>query len=592
MESWYPAWKVRLVVRLEEFDSKANDALLPSKKKLPSQLKGKVTQRKDALPVTLDPSAPPGVTRYILGTAVDSGADPSANSLDGFDANGDPIDTPQTPSASADGLTSPPIVVIPRKFTWRANGIREADQCTIEVKFLDLPFHPLCIRSCAVEFFLGTVTADAFAEGVTGKVRSTGSGGELEGQPLSVVPDSFVDANGTQRSNMRFQGWVDDWGVEFGEDGEPFVKLECRDNTSLLIDNEAPAQLAIDEKLEIDKAIATYLSNFPQYAGLAVEYRPAGGDKPTLGSAMGKTAFKPTIGPAPSKGGAPGGSKLSVWDYLTDVCGAVGHLVRVEDSSIIVQRARDITAGTSGRPDDPFTARNVDGLEVPRRAFVYGRNVVSMKYARKYGKGVPTNIEVRCYSSLRKKTLVARFPLKQDAQVNPLLPGDGKGEQKVLVMRVSGIEDEKTLRLIAQSYYEVIGRNEMTVHIKTKNLASFGGDNEDPDLLDIKAGDSIDVLVNRDLTNDSDMGALNNVERAMLVQQSALAFLKAAGYEGAFAEAYAKAFESLGMQYTYMVRAFVVEGATDDGVSFDVDGVNYVTVRAEKVLPEGEEQTP
>src|ERR1019366_7297258 len=181
------------------------------------------------------------------------------------------------------------------------------------------------------------------------------------------------------------------------DDSEPVIKLECCDNTRLLIDVQAPAGLFVSTTLPIDRAIADYLSNFPNFAGLNVLTLPAGLTPPTIKSALAGTAYQPQLGPPPAKGGGAV-EKLSVWDYLTDVVGSLGYSIRVDGVAIITQQPMDLLNGAGGaRPDDPFKGRTVDGETFTYRRIIWGRNLGKAKVSRKYAKNVACNVIVRCF---------------------------------------------------------------------------------------------------------------------------------------------------------------------------------------------------
>lgn len=568
-ESYFPSAKLAIVIRFDEFgDGKVAAKGRTANPKSPLKAKG---IKGSAAPLTPgnDPDAPAGVKRILLkpATGVKGG--------------------PQKQAASADEYTQALAGIIPRTANWGLNGARTADTLSIALRWIDLPIDPRTVRSCAVEFYLGCVTVEEFARGIRGEKRGEFSG---PGETLNMVPDTYLDDNGDQRSNRRFEGWVDTWSVEW-DDGEPMVRLECRDNTSLLIDRECPQKLVLDMSKPIDQAIATYLSNFSQYGGLTVEYRPAGEPVPILKNVLSKTAYHPNLGPQPSKaggaasGGASTAQKLSVWDYLTDVCASIGHMIRLEDTNLIIQRARSYIAEGFGRPDDPFQSRVLPGGErVYARRMIWGRNVLSMKMARSFAKAAPLNIEVRCYVPGRKNVIVARFPSKTDA-VEDAKPGDGTPDEKWTVYRVSGVKDQATLEHVAQGIYEQLVRNELSVQIKTHSLASFGGDNADPDLLDLKAGDSLEVLVNRD---DVEVNTMTHIETLLLMQERAETFMRQLGYDGKFASAYAKAYTNSGFQTVFRVKSLAVSWDAEDGVSLDVQAINYLEVRMDNVLPSGE----
>lgn len=315
--------------------------------------------------------------------------------------------------------------------------------------------------------------------------------------------------------------------------------------------------------------------------GLAVEYRPAG-DAPSLKGVLAKGAFRPQIGPPPAGGS---GTKLTVWDYVTDACGALGLIARVEGEVVIVQRPRTLysTAGAS-RPDDPFQGRVLPGgRRLLSRTLVHGRNVLDLGFSRSFRRTVPQNVEVRCFSPKLGRTLVARYPQKGDRVSQPL-PGNAN-EQKWNVQSVSGIESEPALRAIAQGAYEAQGRQEITARVATRSLASYGGGNLDPDLLDAIAGDAFQIEVAREAEGLSSTGQF---EESIATQ--AEQFLLARGYDQAFAKAYGAAMKDAAFQRSFRLRNVKLDWQAKEGITWSAELGNYLVVRADKALPEGEEE--
>jgi hypothetical protein len=565
-QTYFPSARLRLIVRLEDFDQ----AQLPPAPARPPQLR-RGTGRDEA-PLRIVERDGVLVLEPKSGDATSTGG-------------------PQEQTTSSDDLTFEIAGIVPIAVNVGRNGIRTASTLSADLRFRDLPIDPRVVRACAVEFYLGTVSEEDFKRGVSGGLRATPGGAPsgTGGSPLHLVPDTYQDRHGRTRTNLRFQGWVDEWSASWPDDDEPIVHIECTDNTRLLIDQGAPPQLVLDAKIPLDRSIATYLSNFPQFRGLGVEYRPAGGPIPMLEEALARTAFRPRLGPGP--GG--GGDKMTVWDFITDVCGSVGHTVRIENTTIVIQRARTLYSNAfSGRPDDPFTGRTLpSGRVLTRRLMVYGRNIADMEFKRKFSRGAPTNIEVRCYHGRRKKTLVARFPdarSKTPGTTPQTRPHPGNAnEQKWLVIRVRGVQDEATLRIVAQSIYESFNRNELQVSFTTKSLATFGGDNLDPDALDLMPGDAIDVEINREATEITTAGFVED-----RTATAAEEFLKGLGYSPAFAAAYSKAATNIGVPVTFRVKKVGLDWSNEEGVTIDVEAVNYIEVRADRVLPTGEEIEP
>ncbi len=560
-QSYYPSCRVRLILRLEDFgapgtpEPPARVATARSGKNDKEPTKLKVVQRDGAL--------------LLVGPGDDPGA----------------VGSSQSQQGSEDGLTHVLDGIIPITANFLRNGIRTADTSSIEIPYMELPVDPRVVRAVGVQLFMGTITADDYRRGMQGELRSTSATVSGVPVPYNVLPDYYTDPYGRQRTNLRFEGWVDDWENDWPDADSPTVSLECTDNTRLLIDQDAAPKLTISPDLPIDEAFADYLSNYPQFRGLSVQYRPEvqRGDVPVLKKIMQATKFQPKLGPAPAGGGAAG--KLKVWDYLTDVVGSIGHTLRFEGTQIIIQRARTLyDSRLPGRPDDPFTGRNLpSGLQLPRRLFVYGKNVQSMKFRRKFATVPSINVELRCYDTTRKKTLVARFPLKGD-RVKRLNPGNSSDE-KWIVKVVAGIKDEATLRILAQNVYEQVTRNELECRLVSKNLGTYGGGNEDPDALDAMAGDAIDVRVMRDGE------ATNSVQLASTeIATRGAEFMKQLGFSDRFARAYQKAVTHVGMPSTFRVKTMGGQfDGQNEGITLDFELMNYIEVRSDKLLPASEE---
>lgn len=485
---------------------------------------------------------------------------------------------PQQMGVSADLLTQVIEGIIPIRASLGRNGIRTASTLQLEIAFADLPLDPRMVRGCAVEFYLGTVTASEFGRGIAGETRD-GPGGV---EPLHVIPETYADGFGRPRTNLRFQGWVDDWEEAWSESGAT-LRLNCRDNTTLLLDTEAPPLLTVNPKVPITQAFADYLAAFPQFAGLRVKYLPKTDPSniPIYAKVLQKSAYKPHLGPA-------AGNVGSVWDYFTDLAGAIGHTVRFDGATIIVQRSRALYSNRyPSREEDPFQGRALPGgRALPFRLFVWGRNVKDLQMKRKYTVAGPTTIEVRCYSTTLKRTLVVRYPLKKD-RLERGLPGSLLPDEKIQVFNLQGIKDEASLRIAAQEVYEQLGRNELEVMLKTNNLGSYGGSALDPDLLDCKAGDTITLEVTRD-EDTAELTTPAGVQRKTTVQQEASQYVRGKGFSPDFAAAYAKAVGTRTLQPNFRVKRLQFDWDIEKGIDITLVAINYLEVRGDN-LPATEE---
>lgn len=532
IQEWYPRARVSLVIRFEEFGGSISTSPPKTKQNL-----RKGTSGSKELEYVKDPDAPAGTTRYLL--------QPKSGST-------------ITAATSADKLTHAVGGIVPKSANHTRNGLDKADTLSVELAFMDAPFDPRCIRSCGIEYYLGTVSAEVHAESQSSGITT-------------FLPDSSVDSRGKYRSNKRMSGWVDSWEIDY-KDGAPIVKLECRDQRSVLIDQDAPPQLHLDQKLPIDKAIADYLTNFPQFAGISVSWRGnPGEDAPKLDGILVKKGTQ--------KGTQTGKDKSSVMDYLTDMVGAAGCILLMEDTTLVVSKPRTVLKSGSNRANDPHagSTRSINGMPLKNRSFVYGYNVKDMKFGRKFNAAAPTNVEARCYLGSSKKTIVARFP---DLTTH-VHPGDKGSDKKWLVWRVQGIGSVETLKLVAQSIYEQSSRKELSVDLTTHDMASFGGDNLDPDVLDMLPGDSFDVYVLREKDEATSAGM---IEDAGLVKSKLVEFMFGLGFDMKLAEAYASAYTAGGFQTTFRSRVIRLDWASDSGVSISLSGSNYVEVRLDKEI--------
>lgn len=551
VDEYIPTWKVRLIVRLEEFDQGALRSRVPSK--LTKNLNGTKDPGSN-LEAVPDPEVP---GRFLI--------QPKGGARD---------ENVLVPEESSDGLTHVIGGVIPKRFDWKLNGFRTADELKMTIRYQDLPIDPRCIRSVAVEFYLGTISALEYAQGVRGLTRGDVFGGAASNsqEPMNVIPDTYLDGNGNRRTNLRFQGWVDKWKMNWSDD-EPIIEMECRDNTQLLLNQCISPRLVIGGKDPLDKAVAEYLANYPQFAGLTVEYvGPAGTTAPALDAVLAGTAFRPELGPQPSKGD----EDTVVWDYVTDVAGAVGLIAFLDGTRVVLARPSTILDGTaSARPDDPYRSRKLPSGEYAARAMIFGRNIQQLEVARDFANGETKNIEVRCYSPRRKQVLVARYPSK-DVRIPSSTPGDKRADNKWTIVRVSGVEDMEVLKQIAKDYYNGRNRNEIEAVVKTKSLSSFGGGNSDPDLLDMRAGDPIEILLDRG--GPSTVAATEGEMTSRGANEQALMRL---GFSKGFAAAYARVYENAGFQRLFRVKEAAVSGDVDEGVTFEIRCANFVQVRGE-----------
>lgn len=571
-------WKLRVILRLEEYGNTA-----PIKASAPT-----------VPPQTMRGVKPARSTGTYQKQAA-QGSNPGGYVVSFAGGTVPPAGGPQGASGSPDGLTFVIGAVIPKSFKWGVNGFKEPDTMDCELKFVDVPFDPMCFRSVAVELYVGTMTQDDYTAGISGGTRQSSLGASQPDEPLNVVPDGYTGPNGEQRSNLRFQGFVDEWEVVDSDEQISLVNFKCTDNTRLLMDQPMPPGHGVSTVLPMDEAIAQFLSAYPQFAGLTVQYQPSVFPQPApvFGKAFADVAqLKDRV--TPSQGGA--GQTLSVWDYLVEVCTCMGHNIRVEGTTVVVQRIRSaLGKNFPSRYNDPFQGRTWGGASHLLRTFIMGRNCKMNRRKRKYSR-TGVNVECRSYSPLHKATLIARFPPflnsggggsggAQNSTTNRLvhtLPGGGREETKYTVFPVPGVSDQATLNNIAQAYYEGLNRSELNVGIHTRDLSSYGGSNEDPDVLDMLAGDRFEFLKERfdGSTDGYPSTDLSEIEDAFLQANPGDLF---SGFDQDFITQYMTVYRAKGFQTTFVLRRMDVTGTIEDegGIDIHLDGANCVEARVD-----------
>lgn len=568
-QGYHCRWRLRLILRFAEFGQLGTlQALVPPR---PTRSLSGVDMSRGVLEVQSDPMYP---GRFVL--------------LPPGTAAGSQQLGPQAQSSSSDNLTQAIEGIVPHEFHLGRNGLRTPSTLSVSFPFIACPIDPRTLRSAAVEFYLGTVSESQAMAQIAGVGSSSTQDGaqNTDGEPLDLIADTWTDGAGQPRTNLRFQGWVDSWHCKWDDRDVSTVKLECIDNTRLMLNMHAPAKGQVSKDLPLDQAFAKYLTFSPTFAGLSVEYRPIGTTAPKLGDVLHSSAFLPGQGPPLSR--VAGASETpSVFDYLTDIAGALGHSLYMDGTTLVIQRVRSLTsASAQTRYNDPYLPRTMpDGSVLSVRRMIYGRNLSEVGVKRHFASKAPQNISVRAYNPDNKGVLVERFPSKQDKQVYAL-PGNGSTEERWLEIRMpGGVVDRPTMRIYAQQVYESLWRQELGVEIKTSNLSAFGGGNDDPDLLDAQFGDPVEVLFARD-DYYSTLGQMQTQLDAVAANAD---LLRKAGFPDAFANAYAKAYTDAGFTQVFRLHQVDISGSIDDGVELTLRLVNYVEVTSDKSLSTGEE---
>lgn len=413
---------------------------------------------------------------------------------------------------------------VPVKASVDLPGYRTAATFDCEFPFRDLPIDPQTVKAAAVEIYLGTVSPLAMGTAADPGAETVKLFGR---QSVLRVRDSLGRAID---ENLVMVGTVDTWKVSHGASGST-AHLHGRDLRAILIDTpvallpgEAEAFFdRIDMEGSIVEVVRAILGQHPLMADVRVVANAEewdGGKIPSPASSAAtprhRKGAKGTKG-RPASAGQGDVPHLSYWDLIVRECylvGAIPHWVGLEvhvrpAAALFSQlrqgidpRARPTPfAGGRQRTRDAASGQAMPPLAV--RKLVYGRDVKELSFDRKYGgyqkpkivrvvtvdDSAPTRGEDRL--------LVGRWPPEEASAkvgVKPS-PGEALAQKEILNIPVAGVRDKARLARIARAVFEEIGRGEMGGSCSTPNLASFGGDNEDPDLLRLRPGDGVEFAV-------------------------------------------------------------------------------------------------
>lgn len=510
--------------------------------------------------------------------------------------------------------------VVPRELSLEKPGYRQFGSFNMSVAFRDLPIDPRTVRAAAVEIHLGTVSDEDFAQGF--------SGPDAQGRIRSVLLTRTDDGQPNSET-LRMVGMVDEWDVQHTDKGS-IVTCSGRDLRGVLIDTPIgpddvkDSQLldAIDWSQPIDQVVAQVLAFNPFFAGFNVVCNPAdwdGGVIPSPGLDKGGVAraqrgaraereHRKVKPPADS-------SNLNFWDVITRACYLVGAIPTMRHTDIVLRPARTVYDRLRGSVDParnptPFAdgarryvdAESGETLRPPlkTRRLVYGRDVGSLNLNRKFAGWRKTRI-VRCVSldldapdHLAQLVQgfwppdVAEAAVKKARATSKKAAGSNKSKEDVITVPVPGVKDPAKLELIAHSIYEELGRGELGGAVKTKALASFGGDNSDPDLLRLDPGDGVEILTD-----------LGSVRSGIAPVVSTVAGMARMSYEQAVADVARRLGNSPGdrrlaevivatarglvaeLQSFYRVQTVKLAWDSSDGVVIEFDFQNYVVARAQ-----------
>lgn len=432
---------------------------------------------------------------------------PSPSTVEGNVKGASGFGVPVTqPLVSGRGVQSQVLARVPKAANVALPGHRPAGTFNLTFDFIEMPIDPRTVKSAAVDIYLGTVSQADFAEGMSGRSKR------------SVLDRSTLEP--------LLTGIVDEWEVTHGEDGSE-IQISGRDLRGFLLDTPIatnPKQTgklldSVNMLLPIDQVIVQVLSFHPLAAGIKVSANPGEWDTGMLPAPYGTGGFGAGRHRKGAKGDKLGGrlgtagsqERVMFWDLIVKLCYMVGAIPHFVGTTLRIRPARSLYdrkfagfdpliptpfEGGAPRAIDAVTGTTITPLSI--RRMVYGRDIEEFKFRRKFG-GYMRPRQVCCVSlddttPLKRgadRQLVGRYP---DAEIATKVAASGQKSmsEQLWIRAPAGICDVEQLTMIAKAVYNEIGRGEISGTCKTKALASFGGDNNDADLLRLRPGDAVE----------------------------------------------------------------------------------------------------
>jgi hypothetical protein len=294
---------------------------------------------------------------------------------------------------------------------------------------------------------------------------------------------------------------------------------------------------------------------------------------------------------------------VNYWDIITDICRSCGYVPFVDIDVLKLAPPRTLfdNAGRAVQfgEDQPFEVIETDGIRNVRR-MVYGENVAQLTFSREMGRITAPHIACVAYDP------GARDPAKRFIkEVYPKIPretkltpgGMGTVELKTIGMP-PGVVDPNHLAAVAEAVHELMGRNEMTATLTTRDLASFvqnrdaavvkvNGSQDDPlvnaDLIDLRAGDALEVLIQPSDLNPEARRFSDLQDVIRNPPEVTAARLQSQGWPQAAIQKLLRLLQH-GLPTKFRVRNVRFRFTAQDGMTIEIEAVNFVEVRADALL--------
>lgn len=483
------------------------------------------------------------------------------------------------------------IDIVPFSCSVELNSYRIADTAKCTFALADLPFDPRIIRAATLQIFGGTFAPKEFADAMAGN--------EVLMLP-DAVPEGRAEAG---QSNELFRGFVDDWEMTLDGAGRDTISISARDTTGPLLDEEIPEQFLQDlPDLPLDVLIQLLLTGdgvpqqalsrrygLPGFRGIVVLNESTQPVLPTLSQCRHPTYFDSKRTAKKGRKRPPANlQKQSYWDVITDLCVSAGLIVYIRPGTkpIVLPGLGAVLPAAEIVISDPRTyygENAATGIDLStQRLLIYGININSMRIRRKIGGVKVPAVEVRSFDPVLGTRLSARYPPLIRGKTNRARVGLGDKEEvkTFLLDEISGPGALTQLEAAARSIYDQLGRGEMEIEVKTKNLSSleqYLDDGIEADLFRLRAGDPVSIEINSALVESGQVSAHTLFTSAG--PDARIASMVERGIPEAAATLAATAMDNPFLQTVFRASRIQWQWANDSGWEATVEAINYLDVR-------------
>lgn len=270
---------------------------------------------------------------------------------------------------------------------------------------------------------------------------------------------------------------------------------------------------------------------------------------------------------------------MNVWDHITEVCVPLGFVPLFEDAELRILDPRTFFLGRD-----------------EARRMVFGRNLKSLSFTRKLGGTKVPTIEVRCYDPAIGRTRWARYPVPgnaprsgvfgttdppRPARANEVPPSGSNPDDRIMTQVVQGITDPATLARAAESIWHQVGRQEIEGNFSTDEVASFEMPVEEVDLLRLRSGDPIELLVasaeTRQLARGTTLASATEIRGLQRAARSQ--YLQNVGWSQEVADRFSALQDATSFQTIFRTQDVRLTWSQDSGLEVAVDFINFLEVR-------------